>query len=167
MCEFVSSAARTVFPLAFKVMSFNNEKIKFQIDCASRGYHIYRSIWSPKLGPDLLVKQEVGNVHDPFAIGADIPRKLTSFDIMRHIPREINRLCHYFVNYGGAIEAKVRETKYRPSPIPSGGLEIPILLIIKKRREFIRSVWKDGDKSKWNVYRTWQNKTHQQWRWHS
>ena len=114
-------------------MSFNNGKIKFQIDCASRGYHIYRNIWSPKLGQDLLVKEEVGNVHDPFAmsIGADIPGKLTSFDIVGHIPREISRFCHYFVNYGGA-KAKVRETKYRKSPIPSGGLEIPILLIIKK-----------------------------------
>ena len=80
------------------------------------------------------MKQEVGNVHDPFAmsIGADIPGKLISFDIVGYIPREISRFCHYFVNYGGAFEAKVQETKYRPSPIPSGGLEIPILLIIKK-----------------------------------
>ena len=119
-------------------MSFNNGKIKFQIDCARVAAIIfietYRNIWSPKLGQDLLVKQEVGNVHDPFAmsIGADIAEKLTSFDIVGHIPREISRFCHYFVNYGGAIEAKVRETIYIPSPISSGGLEIPILLIIKK-----------------------------------
>ena len=26
----------------------------------------------------------------------------------------------------------MRSTKYRPSPIPSGGLEIPILLVVKK-----------------------------------
>ena len=39
---------------------------------------------------------------------------------------------HYFINYGGKIEARVRCTKYRPSPIPSGGLEIPILLVMKK-----------------------------------
>ena len=65
------------------------------------------------------------------SIGANIPGKLTSFDIVGHIPREIGRFCHYFVNYGGGIEAKVRESKYRPSPVPSGGLEIPILLIIK------------------------------------
>jgi len=30
------------------------------------------------------------------------------------------------------MEACVRCTKYRPSPIPSGGLEIPIVLVIKK-----------------------------------
>ena len=26
----------------------------------------------------------------------------------------------------------MRETRYRPSPIPSGGLEIPVLLIFKR-----------------------------------
>ena len=30
------------------------------------------------------------------------------------------------------IEAHVRETRYRPSPIPSGGLEILVLLIFKR-----------------------------------
>ena len=66
------------------------------------------------------------------ALGAKLRGKLTDFDIVGHIPREISRFCHYFINYGGIIEARVRETKYRPSPIPSGGLEIPIRLIVKK-----------------------------------
>ena len=77
------------------------------------------------------VKQEVGNVYDPFsmALGAKLRGKLTYFDIVGNIPREISRFFHYFINYGGIIEARVRETKYRPN-IPSGWLEIPILLIV-------------------------------------
>ena len=115
-------------------MACEGGKQQFEILCASRGFHVYREIWKPKLGQELKVNQEVGNVVDPFAISleAKIPGKLTNFDIVGHIPREISRFCHYFINYGGIIEARVRCSKYRPSPIPSGGLEIPILLLLKK-----------------------------------
>ena len=53
------------------------------------------------------------------------------WEIVGHLPREISRFCHYFVNYGGALEGRVRDRKYRASPIPSHGLEIPITLVIK------------------------------------
>ena len=43
-----------------------------------------------------------------------------------------NRFCHFFLNYGGALEGCVRDNKYRRSPIPKGGLEIPIVLIVNK-----------------------------------
>ena len=131
---------RIFFSLNFESSLFTkktcvNGKIQYQINCASRGFHVYRNIWSLKIGQNLVARQEVGNDHDSFAMsaGVNIPRKLTNFDIVRHIPREISRSCRYFVNYGGYIEARVQESKYRPSHIPYGGLEIPITLIIKKR----------------------------------
>ena len=141
-------------------MGTNREsgKQQFEITCASRGFHVYRELWKPKFGQNLQVKQEIGNLHNPFAIflGAKIPGKLTDFDIVGHIPREISRFCHYLVNYGGKIEAQVRCTKYRPSPIPSGGLEIPILLVIKKgnstqeifekMESFVKSYYLEPDK---------------------
>ena len=65
-------------------------------------------------------------------VGANIPVKLTNFHIVGDIPREISRFCHYFVNYGGFTKVRVRELKYKPSPVPSGGLEIPITVSIKK-----------------------------------
>ena len=40
---------------------------RFEIPCASRGYHVYREIWTPRLGQSLKVEQEMNNVHDPFA----------------------------------------------------------------------------------------------------
>ena len=109
-------------------------KQKFEIACASRGFHVYREIWNPKTGQKLQVNQEINNIHDPFAIslGAKLNGKLTSNEIVGHIPREISRFCHFFINYGGKLEAHVTCAKYRPSPIPSGGLEIPILLSVKK-----------------------------------
>ena len=49
-------------------MTCDNGKIQFQINCASREFHVYRNIWSPKIGQNLVVRQEVGNDHDPFAM---------------------------------------------------------------------------------------------------
>ena len=112
----------------------NLGKQRFEIPCASRGFHAYRDIWRPKLGEKLEVDQEINNVHDPYAISLQtkIKGKLTESEIVGHIPREISRFCHYFINYGGKLETRVTSTRYRPSPIPTGGLEIPILLIVLK-----------------------------------
>ena len=79
--------------------------MQFQINCARRGFHVHRNIWSPKIGQNSGVRQDVGNDHDQFAmlVGTNIPGKLTNFDIVRHTPREISCFCHYFVNHGGFI----------------------------------------------------------------
>ena len=45
-----------------------------------------------------------------------------------HIPLEISKFCSYFMDHGGEIEGKVVEVRPRRSPIPSGGLEIKLLL---------------------------------------
>ena len=68
------------------------------------------------------------------SVGAIIPGKLTNFDIIGHMPREMTRFCHYFVNYREFVEARVRESKYRPSPMPNGGLKISMLSLSKKVR---------------------------------
>ena len=63
-----------------RVMSVEKVKQQFQIFCASRGFHVYINLWKPKLGQILEIRQEVGNVHDPFciSIGANIPGRLTN-----------------------------------------------------------------------------------------
>ena len=65
-------------------------------------------------------------------MGAKIVGKLTDNEIVGYTPFEISHFCHYFINYGGKLEARITCTKYWLSPIPSGGLQIPILLIAKK-----------------------------------
>ena len=108
---------------------------QFEFDCASRGFHVYRDAWRPVRGEALEIENDYGNVHDPFALSLNVQthgRRLLAYNIVGHIPREISRFCHYFLNYGGSLEARVRNTQYRRSPIPRGGLEIPIRLIVKK-----------------------------------
>ena len=46
-----------------------------------------------------------------------------------HIPRAISRFCKFFLDYGGQIHATVTSSKFRRSPLPQGGLEIPMRLI--------------------------------------
>ena len=49
---------------------------RFEIKCASRGFHVYRDIWKPKLSQLLEVFHEQGNVHDAFAMAFKVKVQL-------------------------------------------------------------------------------------------
>ena len=74
------------------------------------------------------------NVYDPYACGIyKYSKEVISGKILiGHIPRELSRFCNFFLDYGGKLEVTVRCTKYRRSPLPQGGLEIPVTLLIFK-----------------------------------
>ena len=67
--------------------------------------------------------------------------KLNKRYIIGHIHRKVGRFCHYFVNYGRAINARVSNVKYRPYPI---GLEISITFEIMKENATVEVFSKDG-----------------------
>ena len=76
---------------------------------------------------------------------------------MAHIPREISRRVYYFIKTGCFVNGSYISTKYRPSPIPFGGLEIPLLLkfscleqkTFEKMKNFVDSLY-DYDYSRVN-----------------
>ena len=94
-------------------MTCNNGKIQFQINCLSRGFHIYRNIWSLKIEQNLV--GEMTTTRSQISFGANISKQLSTFDIVEHISREVSLFFHYIVNYARFIEARVRESKYKPS----------------------------------------------------
>ena len=49
-------------------MSQEMADMHFEMRCASLGFHVYRSIWRPRIEANLQMKPEYANVHDPFAI---------------------------------------------------------------------------------------------------
>ena len=52
-----------------------------------------------------------------------------------HVPREVSRRAYFYIKEeGGRIDGSVLSTHYRPSPIPSGGLEIPLMMTVKSTR---------------------------------
>ena len=69
---------------------------------------------------------------------------------MGHTPREISRYVFFFLKEeNGKIEGSVHSTQYGCSPIPAGGLEIPLMLTFKsaryitheKMKEFVTSLY--------------------------
>ena len=73
-----------------------------------------------------------------------------SWKTVGHILRETVRHVHYFIKTeGGLVNGSVMSTKYCPSPIPSGRLEIPLLLkfscleqkTFEKMKNFVDSLY--------------------------
>ena len=81
-----------------------------------------------------------------------------SWKKLGHIPRETYRHVYYFIKAEGSIvNGSVISTKYRPSPIQSGGLKILLLLrfscpqqkTFEKMKNFVDSLY-DYEKSRVN-----------------
>ena len=109
----------------------------FKTKFASRGWHFYgKTQWkSPKKGQRLYAEKEndkIALMHDPYAVawkmisqGKLIP------ETVGHVPKELSRATSFFLMRGGKISGSFFEEKYRPSPIPKGGLEIMLEVELK------------------------------------
>ena len=87
-------------------------------------------------GEKVTIHRETNNVslqHDRYACAVKrikdrrallVPQLLT----VGHIPLEVSKLCHYFMCHGGEINGLAEDSTHRPSPIPSGGLEVRLKL---------------------------------------
>ena len=83
-------------------MSQEVADMHFEMRCASLGFHVYRSIWRPRIEENLRMKPEYANVYDPLAIAitASLQETLTGYDVVGHVPRKVSRFCRYSLNYG-------------------------------------------------------------------
>ena len=55
-----------------------------------------------------------------------------------HIPREISCYVYFFIKEeNGKVFGTLKSLKYKVSPIPSGGLEVPVLLIFSCKEEWV------------------------------
>ena len=64
---------------------------EFIIDSAIRGFHVYKSLWTPKIGEELSTVRETSNTHDRFAVTIQ-KGTLT----IGHVPAEISKVCWFF-----------------------------------------------------------------------
>ena len=51
----------------------------------------------PYIGEELPVQREVNNIHDDFAVAV-----LKNSSVVSHVPREISRVCWYFLHKSGS-----------------------------------------------------------------
>ena len=84
-----------------------------------RGYHVYCSIWEAEADELLSTLQDRGNVHDRFAVAVKKEGLMVG-----HLPREVSKLCWFFIRRGGTITCRVTGRRRR-SRLEQGGLEIP------------------------------------------
>ena len=69
----------------------------YRIESTVRGHHVYKASWSPYIGEELPVQREVKNIHDDFAVAV-----LKNSSTVGHVPREISRVCWYFLHKSGS-----------------------------------------------------------------
>ena len=107
----------------------------FTASVASRGYNVYKNTsWTnAKVAEKVTVEIETEKPSlkvDPFVCAIKIKNRF--FDgliTVGYISREISRHLHFFIETEGSkVIGHVKSLTYRPSPIPSGGLEILLQL---------------------------------------
>ena len=102
----------------------------------SRGYQVYRgNNWT-----NLVIHQPVqvpietnviSKAYDPYCCKITITRRdRIGAATVGHIPRKLSWFVYYFLQVGGSVTSTVASIQYRLSPIPEGGLEIPIQMTL-------------------------------------
>ena len=111
----------------------------FHATVAARGYHVYKNTtWDQaNVGNKVRVEIETDKKSkqiDPYccSIKTSVDQQIKT---VGHIPREISRHVYFFLKEeNGNIDGTVKSFEYRLSPIPAGGLEIPLTLNFKSPR---------------------------------
>ena len=117
----------------------------FSAEVGSRGYHVYcETSWrNIHLHQHVVVLKEVNNISidiDPYCCRITIKRVDRIGPVtVGHVPREFSRFIFYFIEEGGSVIGKVANTTPRNSPIPKGGLEVPILMHFTHENKAISS----------------------------
>ena len=110
----------------------------FHTIIASRGYHVYKETsWSnAKIGDEVKVEIEKNPkliASDPYSCAIKTKHDyFIGWKTVGHIPRKISRYVYFFIKQeGGKVNGKLNSLKYKASPIPSDGLEVPLSLKFK------------------------------------
>lgn len=107
---------------------------------ASRGYHIYmHTTWEKANVNDKVFVQLETNIEsikiDPYCCAFKIRDESKNYITVGHIPREISRFVYFFIKEENAmVDGYLLSTQYRQSPIPAGGLEVPVKLKFTSRQ---------------------------------
>lgn len=71
-----------------------NSKVmdKFTVESVVRGYHIYKTIWTPYIGEKLPLEAEDNNLHDRHAVAV-----IRNGTVVGHMPRNLLPLSWFFL----------------------------------------------------------------------
>ena len=120
----------------------------FQAKVATRGYHVYQNTtWDQAtVGDKVWVKIESDKKSKEIDLYCCSIRTSANQQMktVGHFPREISRHIYFFLkDEHGHTDGTVKSIDYRPSPIPDGGLEIPLTLNLKFHRYITHTKMKE------------------------
>ena len=107
-------------------------EMSFERNIASREWYLYgKKVWqNPRRNKELEAKKE-GNKEATKSIQMQLlgqsKERINLFLLLSSYPKRDFEVYN-FLNYGGRIAAKVFSSQNKPSPIPSGGLEISLVV---------------------------------------
>ena len=104
----------------------------FRIESTVRGHHVYKAAWSPYIGEELPVQREVNNIHDDFAVAV-----LKNGNTVGHVPREISRVCWYFLHKSGSEMTCIVNGDRRRSEVDGKGLVVPCVYIFRGKQKHL------------------------------
>ena len=81
---------------------------------------VYKAVWSPYIGEELPVQREVNSIHDDFAVAV-----LKNGNTVGHVPREISRVCWYFLHKSCSEMTCIVNGDRRRSEVDGKGLVVP------------------------------------------
>ena len=89
-------------------------------------------MWSPYIGEELPVQREVNNIHDDFAVAV-----LKNGNTVGHVPREISRVCWYFLHKSGSEMTCIVNGDRRRSEVDGKGLVVPCVYIFRAKQKHL------------------------------
>ena len=81
---------------------------EFQLTSCIRGFHVYKSAWTPTHHKILHCSHVEGNVRDPYAVKV-LVMKLGI--VVGHRPKKISATCFLFLRKGGVISCEVTDER--------------------------------------------------------
>ena len=101
----------------------------YEMESVVRGHHIYKSVWTPYSGEVLTVEPET---RDQYAVAI-----LNNDSVVGHVPREMSRICYYFIRSGGSIDCKITGKRK-----VGKGLEVPCLYLFNGSSRLLKKLKK-------------------------
>lgn len=95
----------------------------YEVSSCVRGHHVFKNIWRPTIGEQLVCKREVSNAQDTYAVAV-----MRGGTVVGHVPRKISAACALFLGRKGSIRCTISGSRCFSADLPQGGLEVPCIL---------------------------------------
>lgn len=107
----------------------------FTVDSVIRGHHVYKHVWTPVEGEELVLEQKLHNSYDNYAVTV-----LKGGMIVGRVPRELSQLFWNFLANGGLISCEVTGKRKKGK-----GLEVPCTYRFQGKEELVGKLKKQND----------------------